>query len=428
MHTLAIILFWILVSVVLAQTAMVCRFAWVLSHGSAAQNAEGPVPAENDRSTPPKTAVILCLRGSDPFLPACVEALLDQDYPDYDVRVVVDRRDDPAWCVVEETVRRCGATNVEIFPLSDRRETCSLKCSSVLQAIAGLDESYEAVALLDADTVPHRRWLRELVAPLADVQVGAATGNRWYMPESPTMGALVRWVWNAAAVVQMYWYRIPWGGTLAVKTIALRQSDLLERWGDAFCEETMLFEALGQQGLRVAFVPSLMMVNREVCSLASFYRWVRRQLLTARLYHPHWAAVVGYGIITSLAPAMAIGAAAWGLWGGQMRVVAWAGGGLACYLAVTVPLLAILEWAVRKTVRTRGESTGWLSPSTTLKLLAAIPVTQVVYAAVLISTVLVRTVEWRGVFYRVDGPWNIRLIEYRPFEAENSATDSAASL
>ena len=423
MHTLAIVLFWILVGVVFAQVVMVCRFAWVLSHGNPAQDAQ-----QSGCSATPKTAVILCLRGSDPFLPACVEALLDQDYPGYDVRVVVDRRDDPAWQVVEDTVRRCGATNVEILPLSDRRETCSLKCSSVLQAVAGLDESYEAVALLDADTVPHRRWLRELVAPLADAQVGAATGNRWYMPESPTLGALVRWVWNAAAVVQMYWYGIPWGGTLALKTSALRQSDLLDRWGNAFCEDTMLFKALGRQGLRVAFVPSLMMVNREVCGLRGFFCWVRRQLLTARLYHPRWMAVVGYGVITSLAPPMALGVMLWAIWADQSRTIAWAGGGLACYLAVMVPLLAILEGAVRPAVRARGESTDWLSPSTAAKLLAAILITQVVYAAVLVSTVLVRTVEWRGVFYRVDGPWNIRLIEYRPFEAENSATDRAASL
>ncbi len=424
MHTLAIILFWILVSVVLAQAGMVCRFAWVLSRGTAAPDADRPRP----EGSCPKTAVILCLRGSDPFLPACVEALLDQDYPDYDVRVVVDHRDDPAWRVVEESVRRSGATNVEIFPLSDRRETCSLKCSSVLQAIAGLDESYEAVALLDADTVPHRRWLRELVAPLADAKVGAATGNRWYMPESPTLGALVRWVWNAAAVVQMYWYRIPWGGTLAIKTSALRKSDLLDRWANAFCEDTMLFKVLGRQGLRVAFVPSLMMVNREVCGLANFYRWVQRQLLTARLYHPHWVAVVGYGVITSLAPAMALGLVLWGLWTDQPQTTAWAGGGLACYLAAMVPLLAILEASVRPIVRSRGESTDWLSVGTAAKLLVAVPVTQVVYAAVLVSTILVRTVEWRGVSYRVDGPWNIRLIEYRPFEAESSAADQPASL
>ena len=429
MHTLAVILFWILVGVVAAQAVMVFRFAWVLLRRKSVPTSDRPCP---------KAAVVLCLRGSDPFLAACIEALLDQDYPDYDVRVVVDHRDDPAWTVVEEAVRRRRATNVQIVPLVDRRDTCSLKCSSLLQTIGRLDPSYEVVALLDADTVPHRTWLGELVAPLADPKVGATTGSRWYMPEKPTFGALVRWVWNAAAVVQMYWYGIPWGGTLALKTSILRESDLLERWGNAFCEDTMLFKALRRLGMRVAFVPSLMMVNREVCDIPGFYRWVRRQLLTARLYHPRWTVVAGYGIITSLVPAVAIAVLVWamcngnwetGHWKtGHWQTAAWAGGGLACYLAVTVPLLAILEGAVRRSVRARPEPTDWLSPLTAAKLLAAIPLTQVIYAAVLVSVALVRTVEWRGVCYRIDGPFNIRLIEYRPFQAEASSTDAAASL
>ena len=95
-----------------------------------------------------------------------------------------------------------------------------------------------------ADTIPHRTWLRELAAALADEQVGAATGNRWYMPQQPTWGSLVRLFWNAAAIVQMWFYGIAWGGTLAVKTKVFRESDLLERWGNAFCEDTMTFAAL----------------------------------------------------------------------------------------------------------------------------------------------------------------------------------------
>ena len=44
----------------------------------------------------------------------------------------------------------------------------------------------------------------------------------------------------------------------------------------------MLKTQLGAIGQRVAFVPSLMMVNREDCSMGVFFRWVKRQLLTAR--------------------------------------------------------------------------------------------------------------------------------------------------
>ena len=141
-------------------------------------------------STPPRTAIVLCLRGRDPFLEKCLESLLKQDYPDYQLHVVVDNRQDPAWQVAESLADRYGADRVCIEALEDRRNTCSLKCSAVTQAIGRLDESFQAAALVDADTMPHRSWLSELTAPLADEHVGAATGNRWYMPGA---GSWARW-------------------------------------------------------------------------------------------------------------------------------------------------------------------------------------------------------------------------------------------
>ncbi|HEY4761846.1 MAG TPA: glycosyltransferase family 2 protein, partial [Thermoguttaceae bacterium] len=165
----------------------------------------------------PRTAIVLCLRGRDPFLEKCLESLLKQDYPDYQLHVIIDNRQDPAWQVAESLAIRYGAERVCIEALDDRHSTCSLKCSAVTQSIGRLDDSFQVAALIDADTMPHRSWLRELTAPMADDHIGAATGNRWYMPEVSSWGALVRYLWNAAAVVQMYWYEIAWGGTLAVK-------------------------------------------------------------------------------------------------------------------------------------------------------------------------------------------------------------------
>lgn len=419
MNELAVIVFWVLLGLVAGQAAMVGCFVFALLRWNRAGDAEPFCP---------KTAVVLCLRGADPFLETCVRALLSQDYEHYDVKVVVDRREDPAWQVVERIVAECQATNVEIRPLTQRRTTCSLKCSSLLQAIGGLDESYEVVALLDADTVPHRTWLRELVAPLADERVGVATGNRWYMPAEVSWGSLVRYLWNTAAVVQMFWYRIPWGGTLALKTKVFRQFDLLDRWGNAFCEDTMLYEVMRNLGLRVAFVPSLMMVNREGDDIPGFFRWVRRQLLTARLYHPRWALVLGHGIMTSTAMAFSAGLLALTLCTGHWAAAQWTAGGLALYMAAMPLLLSPMEWCVRRIVRARGEPTRWLSPARAMWLCAGILVTQVVYATALVSTLLVRNVEWRGVSYRVDGPWKIRVTKDCPYAPAGVQGDTLASL
>jgi cellulose synthase/poly-beta-1,6-N-acetylglucosamine synthase-like glycosyltransferase len=233
-------------------------------------------------------------------LKRCLAAILDQDYPRFELRIVVDHRSDPAMPVVEDVLSSRPAANAIVQQLSDPLGTCSLKCSSLIQAVAGAEPSAAFVAQLDADTIPHRSWLRELATALSDEHVGAATGNRWYMPDNPTWGSLVRYAWNSAAVVLMHSYRIAWGGTLAIRTSVIRDAGLLDRWSRAFCEDTMLFRILRDAGWEVRFVPSLMMVNRESCDLAGFVGWVQRQLLTARLYHPSWWAVVAHGWGTSL--------------------------------------------------------------------------------------------------------------------------------
>jgi len=177
----------------------------------------------------PRTAVVVCLRGSDPFLADNLRAVLDQDYPDYSVHIVVDSPDDPAWDAVRKVVAQFDAQRVRVTTLEERKETCSLKCSSIVQVVSRLDDSYEVVALADADTSPHRTWLKELVMAMADDDVGAATGNRWYMPSRSSVGAVERYLWNAAAVVQMFCYSVPWGGTLAIKREVFRKCNLLER-------------------------------------------------------------------------------------------------------------------------------------------------------------------------------------------------------
>ena len=241
------------------------------------------------------------------------EGLLRQDYPAYDVKIVVDQPTDPAWHKAHEVVARHSAGNVQIEPLSERLETCSLKGSSLAQAVSRLDASYRVVAFLDGDTIPHPTWLRELVAPLEDEGVGVASGNRWYVLGGPHWGTLVRYVWNCAAVVQMYWNRFTWGGSLALRAEIARHPDLIARWRSAVSTDTVILRVVRAEGFRTAFVPSLIMTNREGCRLRDFFVWVQRQLAVGRLYHSGWYAVLGHGFVATAVPVAAVGTLVWKL-------------------------------------------------------------------------------------------------------------------
>jgi len=199
----------------------------------------------------PKTAVILCLRGADPFLHNCLQSLLQQNYPEYDLKLIIDSKEDPAFKIATETINQLGATNVQISTLRAIRHNCSLKCSSLVQAVSDLNNAYPVIALIDADTVAHPNWLRELVTPLIDDQVGLTTGNRWYIPTGNYWGSLVRYSGNVSSVVQMFLFQIPWGGTLAIKTEVLNRLQLLDKWGEVLTDDMLLHKLIKQEKLQI---------------------------------------------------------------------------------------------------------------------------------------------------------------------------------
>ena len=381
-----------------------------------------------DNQSAPKAALVLCLRGRDPFLPRCIEALLRQDYPNYVLHVIVDHPDDPAWTIVNETV--AGFDNLQLHTLNAPADTCSLKCSSLIQVISSLDTSYDFVALADADTIPDQRWLRRLATELQDDNVGAVTGIRWYQPTDSMLGSLVRFVWNAAAIVQMYLYGIAWGGTLAIKLSVIEKLNLLERWRKAFCEDTMLSPLLRTIGLTVRVCPQLFVSNGESSSLSGCYRFVTRQLLTVRLHHPGWWLVVGHGLALGITNIAAIVLGAVKLITGDWHALTWIALGLAIFHISNIGLIFLIAKCATANL-TASNTQGGFTIRQLIMLLPSIPLTLFLQLAAVLKAIFLRSVTWRGITYEIAGTGaksTVKLKEYLPTKQANDKTVPRASL
>jgi cellulose synthase/poly-beta-1,6-N-acetylglucosamine synthase-like glycosyltransferase len=407
-----------LAGLLVAQVGLMTRFIRIL---------RGPAPQSPSDAELPEVMVVLCLRGADPFLDRCFDAVLALDYPRYRVRIVVDSREDPAWARVEQFLARTRPANVDVVLRRTLYATAGLKCSSLLDAIDELDESIKVVAQLDADVIPHRTWLRELVAPLGDERVGIACGNRWYVP-GDTVGSTFRYLWNAPAVVTMQWQSIAWGGSLAIRAEILRRLDLRELWSRTLCEDTPLQHELRRANLEMRFVPTLMMLNRESCTLSGIVPWIRRQLLIVRLHHPAWPMITVHAAATTGTLALALFAGFAALVRGApaahslIPLAAFAG-----YFVLSALLLWRLESAVMRVVAARGEPLPGTPASTVLRAFLWIPFTQFLYTAVVASVPLARRIEWRGVSYHVERR-GVRMVEYRPYAPRTLEPDVTHSL
>jgi cellulose synthase/poly-beta-1,6-N-acetylglucosamine synthase-like glycosyltransferase len=421
-NELAKLAFWSLLGLLIA----IIPFAIIVTSRLFAASSK---QKSKDDAWLPKSTVILSLRGADPFLPNCLLALLNQNYPAYSVHIIIDSREDEAWDIVDKTLYNSGATiPVKVSELEVKRPSCSLKCSALIQAIADLDNDCEVVAFVDADTLTHFNWLRELASPFSDPTVGATTGNRWYVPGNQSWGSLVRYLGNIPTVVHMCIHNVPWGGTLAIRTQALRRSQLLEQWSQGLVEDVPVHRAMQKQGLRVQFIPSLIMVNREQCSLSNYIPWIKRQLLCVRLYHPSWVLVVVHGMITSLIPLLAVGLLLVALFFHQWEATAWIACGLFCSLVGQALVVSILEQGVRRVVQRRREVMPEPSVMTMLKTLIAIPLTQLIFMWAILSAMMARYIDWRGITYEIKGAWNIRLVDYRPYRNSKSSSMQNVSL
>ncbi|MCL2004788.1 MAG: glycosyltransferase family 2 protein [Planctomycetaceae bacterium] len=374
----------------------------------------------NENDYFPKTMVLFPLRGADPSLPRGLEKILTQDYPNYHIRFILDSADDSARPFVESAIEQWdkNGQRAEIKIMTEHFATCSLKCSALYHGIADLDASYEAVVILDADTNPPNDWLKRLVEPLSDPNFPVATGLRWYIPHQPNAGSLARYLWNAAAVVQQELYRIPWGGSLALRRDFLLENGLLERWKQTLTDDTPITSIVHRAKKRIALVPSLFLVNRETCGLRSFHTWVKRQMLMAKLYHPAWGLVCGQAVLITLPVLLLAGTFISGVVLGNTPVIFWSLGTFLFYWAGVFGTLPMIEHRVRQIVKRNGEVVENWSIRRTLLTFAMVPITQGVYASALFWLHFLHRVDWRGIEYEVTGG-QIRMIEYKPYTARH---------
>lgn len=376
-----------------------------------------------------RAAVVLSVRGCDPSLRHCLIGLLDQEYQDYEVHVVVDNQADAAWRVVQEIREEFDLQHrLSVCEMQSPQETCSLKCSALVQALGRIGPEVEYLVLLDADVRPGRRWLRTVLAPLSDPGIGVVTGNQWFEP-GPTAdaGSLVRSLWNAGAIVPTALYANPWGGTCAMRMKSVFASGLDQIWQKSVVDDGPLREAIEPLQLRVHFEPALIMSNSERCSLEFVNRYIARMLTWSRLHERTFVNTLVHAVFSN-----SVLLATCGLWvasiviGNLPAAAVTAGGLLAFSLCSLVGYKVVRRTAYLDRIPAAERPSFSLGYQIRLALL--IPFTQLVYGWSCLRAVRTRQVRWREITYEVRSPSQIRMVSYQPLLTEPEYANSEMSI
>lgn len=360
----------------------------------------------------PPAAVMLPVRGLDEGFDANLRAILSQSYPTYRVVVVSDEPDDPAAIRAKEIGTEFP--RVPLHVVVSEESDLPGKANALRSGLSHLESRDEVIAFADADIRPPADWLRQLVQPLADPTVGAATGFRWYIPPRPTFWSLVRAEWNAVSANVLFDPRraFAWGGSCAIRRDRLPALRLDERWRGVLSDDLVLTQAVREAGLAIACAPAALVPTFEGGTRASCLEWCLRQMTMATLYLPivrRYAVAafavfdgsIGFGV-ASLAAAFAWGPA---------------------YLVPAVLFLAPIPSAIAKASLRRQ---AFFSASPTVAQAWRVPPWRTAIAVLAVPWVmawgLIQTrrptvVAWRGRLYDVADPRRVRLIDPRESRA-----------
>jgi cellulose synthase/poly-beta-1,6-N-acetylglucosamine synthase-like glycosyltransferase len=426
---------WLL-SLVMISTGLVMIFFYWRWFSQYIQLFSQQSPSVDD-SELPRVGVILTLRGDDPYLDQTLPGLFQQDYPDYEIMIVLDRVDDPASVHVNRILAQHPDVNCHVHHLVDHNPGRSLKLSAILEGLQHLSPETRVISIIDADAQPNSQWLKELIKPLLQPGVGATSGIRWFIPEKYEMGMILRQMWNLYADVQMHTFGIPWGGSLACRRELFEEPEFETYLRSGFSEDTSVARALIDKKLKLVVVPKLVMVNREAITLSSCISFIRRQFIVARLHHPYWNTICLWNIFTFFTPVFIYSMLFYSLMTGWIPML------ITSFVMIVIVqggMRILFQWLNRVIFRQIQENaklpggqdlTSITYNETTPPFMLMIVGMYLTICVTLYGTIsahFARRVSWRGIDYRIRTDYTIEMVAYHPYLIDSATAEKKMSI
>ena len=372
--------FWLLVGPALVLTA-----ASLLSEPRNAAYVRRRL-AEASEFLPP-ASVIVPVKGEDQGLRENLAALASLDYPDYELVIVARCADDIPGGVLPGRARI-------VLAHGDDPHTGE-KVQNLAAAVLAARKPSEVFAFADSDGRVTRRWLRSLVAPLADESLGAATGYRWFTPEAANFSSILRAAWDAVSFGMLGPgdARFVWGGAMAIRRQTFAEAEVLKHWKNTVSDDYALAAAVRALGLTVAYAPGALVPSPERISMRGLFSWVRRQMTITRAYAQRlW-------VLGLVAHAFYCGAMLASIAAGYRGIPAG-------WWTLAVQLLPSFWKAARRTSLAREslpEYCDWFRRYSWTHIACA-PLATWLWLVALVSAAFSSTIEWRGYRYDLKTP------------------------
>lgn len=236
----------------------------------------------------PFSTIIAPCRGLDEDLEKNLAALFRQDFPAYEIIFVVDSADDEALPVIEKAISAQGKNQAAAkIIMAGKAAGESQKVHNLRAAVKHVAAHAEVFVFVDSDARPDHNWLKNLIAPLADTQIGAATGYRWFISPAGNFASELRAVWNASIASALGAQKnknFVWGGATAMRRAVFEKLDIKKRWRGTLSDDFTITRAMKEADLEIYFVPQALTASVENCSMRQLFEFTTRQMKITRVY------------------------------------------------------------------------------------------------------------------------------------------------
>ena len=371
----------------------------------------------------PPAVVVVPFKGIGDDLQATVKGLCEQDYPSYRLLFVVESTQDSAYPMLKQQIKSYPQRRIDLLVAGKADPDTGQKVHNQIQAIAQLSEDDVIWVFADSDASPPPDWLIRMVNPLMKHKNAMTTSYRWLAPKGdsgkPSLASIFASVMNSSVASA---YRSgplshAWGGAMALKAKTAKTGDLLGYLRGALTDDYQFTRMCADMKRRVYFVPKAMVLAPVTLNWAGLLNFAHRQYLLTRVYAPklYTAAI----FVTSLWVAgivVTVGALVVGLAQNTWHLPA----------IVLAVVCGADQW--RSTYRRRAAqeafgTDGLSRLNTALRWDRwATVLWMSLHWLLIVRAGIGRTMTWRGMRYRLDGPQEIRRIGADKEEEEPSAT------
>ena len=333
--------------------------------------------AEENIGFLPPVSVLKPIRGLDPGAHENFASFCQQDYPDYEILFCLGDTNDPALPLLERIVREFPDRRIRIL-IGSGREAVNDKVAKLVRLVN--EASHEFLVISDSDVRVQSDYLRKIVAPLADSNVGAVTC--FYVPTEDTnwvqrlqdVGMISDFYPGILVAKQLDGVKFALGPTIGTTRNQLQAFGGYASLENRPADDLLVGRLIADHGYEVKLLPYAISTVPDYATLKDLFykrlRWitVMRHMrpwghfgliftlglpwaLLAVALHPTFAIAMGYlgGYLTFRIVLTALV----GVWGLRQRGVWWK--------MLLLPLwdgLAFLIWLVsfaRKSIRWRGQ-------------------------------------------------------------------------